>query len=101
MFTETGVCCYIRGSKSRGMGMLHLAIALEVFLIVVSERRMYLRKQSLDQRPIPWISYLGHPMAAAVEAAPMRKEWEEMFAAPFVVSFRILFMCVLVRYLPD
>ena len=52
MFTETGVCCYIRGSKSTGMGMLHLAIALEVFLIVVSERRIYLRKQSLDQRPM-------------------------------------------------
>ena len=84
-----------------GIGMLHLANAREAFLMVLSDILMYVLKQSLDQRPIPCIRYLGHPMAAAVEAAPMRKEWEEMFAAPFVVSFRILFMCVLVRYLPD
>ena len=84
-----------------GMGMLRLAKALEAVLMVLSDILMYLLKQSLDQRPIPWIRYFGHPMAAAVEAAPMRREWEEMFAAPLVVSLRTLFMCVLVRYFPD
>ena len=43
---------YVRGSKSKGTGMLHVAIALDAFLIVLSEILIYLRKQSLDQRPM-------------------------------------------------
>ena len=35
---------------------------------------MYVRKQSLDHRPICWISQRGSPAAAAVVAAPMRNE---------------------------
>ena len=36
-----------------GIGMLHLASALEAVLMVLSDILMYLLKQSLDQRPIP------------------------------------------------
>ena len=36
-------------------------------------------------------------MAAAVEAAPIRREWEEVFARPFVVLFSMTFSSFLVR----
>ena len=39
-------------------------------------------------------------MAAAVEAAPMRREWVEMLARPFVVELRVSFMSLRVKYLP-
>ena len=68
--------------------MLHLAIAREAFLIVVSDMRMYLLKQSLDQRPRACMSHFGQPAAAAVEAAPIRRECDEMFARPSVVLTR-------------
>ena len=80
--------------------MLHVAMALEVFLMVTSDTRMYLRKQSLAQRPMLWMRYLGTPMAAAVDAAPIRSEWEDMLAVPFVVSCKIRFTSDLVRYVP-
>ena len=89
--------CYVRGSKSNGTGILHEAKALDALLRVVSEMRMYLRKQSLDQRPILCIRYFGHPIAAAVDAAPMRRECEDTFAAPLVVLFRRALISDLVR----
>ena len=55
-------------------------------------------KQSLDHLPIPCIRYFGHPMAAAVDAAPILREWEETLAVPFVVSFRMVLMSDLVKY---
>ena len=93
-------CGHVRGSKSIGIGMLHLAMARDAFLIVVSEILMYLRKQSLDHRPMPWMRYLGQPIAAAVDAAPIRNEWEDMLAAPSDVSRRILFMSFRVKNEP-
>ena len=39
-------------------------------------------------------------MAAAVEAAPIRREWEDMLAAPLEMSRRMLFKSDLVRYVP-
>ena len=87
----------VRGSKSKGTGMLHRAIARLVLLIVVSEMRIYLRKQSLDHRPMLCMRYFGHPMAAAVEAAPILNECDEIFAAPFEVSRKILLTSERVR----
>ena len=45
-----------------------------------------------------WISHFGHPIAAAVDAAPMRRECDEVLARPLVVAVRTEFMSVLVRY---
>ena len=75
----------ISGSKGSILDFLQVAMFLDVFLMVAFGMRMYSRKQSLDQRPIPWISHLGQPAAAAVEAAPILSECEEMFATPPVV----------------
>ena len=61
---------------------------------------MYRRKQSLVHLPMPWIRYLGHPIAAAVDAAPIRREWEEMFTAPSEVFFSVLLMSERVRNVP-
>ena len=44
--------------------------------------------------------YLGQPIAAAVDAAPMRREWDEILAAPLDVSRRMLLMSARVRKLP-
>ena len=80
--------------------MLHVAMAFDAYFMVTSDTRMYLRKQSLDQRPMLWMRYLGTPMAAAVDAAPMRSECEDMFAVPFVVLCNVRFTSNLVRYEP-
>ena len=77
--------------------MLHFARALDVDLMVLSEIRMYLWKQSLVHLPMLWIRYLGHPVAAAVDAAPILSEWEDMLAMPLVVSRSVLFRSALVR----
>ena len=91
---------YVLGSNPIGTGTLHSAIALEVFLMVSLEILMYLRKQSLDHRPIPWMRYLGHPIAAAVDAAPIRREWEDILATPSDMSLSNLFMSVRVKKVP-
>ena len=44
-----------------------------------------------------WISHFGHPIAAAVDAAPMRRECDEVLARPLVVEVRTEFMSVLVQ----
>ena len=75
-------------------------MARDAFFMVVLESLIYLRKQSLDQRPMLCIRYFGYPIAAAVDAAPMRNEWEEMLAAPLDMSLRILFMSDLVKKEP-
>ena len=80
--------------------MSHCAIALQAFFMVSLEILMYRRKQSLVHLPIPWIRYLGHPIAAAVDAAPMRREWEDTLAAPSVMSFSNLLISGLVRNPP-
>ena len=58
-------------------------------MTVCFDMRIYLLKQSLVHRPKLMISHLGHPMAAAVVAAPILREWDVVFANPFVVSWRI------------
>ena len=80
--------------------MSHLDSARDVFSIVVCGILMYSRKQSLTHLPILCISHRGHPMAAAVDAAPIRSEWEDIMADSFVVSHSTLLMSRLVRYLP-
>ena len=47
-----------------------------------------------------WIKYLGHPIAAAVDAAPILRECDDMLAAPLEVSRSVLFTSVLVRNVP-
>ena len=91
---------HVRGSKSIGTGMLHEAMSRDAFFRVASAMRMYRRKQSLDHRPMLWMRYLGHPIAAAVDAAPMRSECEEMLIAPSEVSLRVLLMSARVRKVP-
>ena len=91
---------YVLGSKSNGTGILHEAKALDALLRVLSEMRIYLLKQSLDHRPILWIKYFGHPIAAAVDAAPIRRECEDTFAAPLVVLFRRALTSALVKKVP-
>ena len=44
------------------------------------------------------ISHFGHPIAAAVDAAPILSEWDVMLAAPLVVCSSRLFRSFLVRY---
>ena len=80
------------------MGMLHVANDVEVERMVWSEIRMYLRKQSLVHLPKLCIRYLGQPIAAAVDAAPIRSEWEDMLASPLVVSRSVLLRSALLRY---
>ena len=77
-----------------------VAMFLEVFLIVVFGIRMYALKQSLDQRPKAWISHLGQPAAAAVDAAPILSECDEMFAIPPVVLTKREFTSFRDRNLP-
>ena len=90
----------VSGSKLSMSVALHLARIDEVLSIVSLGIQMYWRKQSLDHRPNAWMSHLGHPAAAAVEAAPMRSEWEEMFILSPVDSTRSLLTSRLDRYLP-
>ena len=80
--------------------MLQLARARDVALMDESDMRIYLLKQSLDHRPILWIKYFGHPIAAAVDAAPIRRECEDTFAAPLVVLFRRALTSALVKKVP-
>ena len=70
----------------------------DVFIMVCCDIRTYLRKQSLVHRPMVLMSHFGHPMAAAVDAAPMRRECDVVLAAPLVVETSRLFMSFLVRY---
>ena len=77
--------------------MSHFARALDVDLTVLSEKRMYLRKQSLVHLPMLWIRYLGYPIAAAADAAPILSKWEDMLAMPSVVSCSVLFRSALIR----
>ena len=80
-----------------GTGMSQCAMDLDALLIVSFEILIYLLKQSLDHLPIPCIKYLGHPIAAAVDAAPIRREWDDTLAAPLVMSFSKVFMSALVK----
>ena len=80
--------------------MLQVAMARDALRRVSSAIRMYLRKQSLDQRPILWIRYFGHPIAAAVDAAPMRSECDDMFMAPSDMSRNVPLMSGRVRKEP-
>ena len=68
------------------LALVHLASLFDVCLMVAFGILIYSRKQSLDQRPKACMSHFGQPAAAAVEAAPMRREWEEMLAMPSVVA---------------
>ena len=69
-----------------------------MFVIVCCDMRTYLRKQSLVHLPMVLMSHFGHPMAAAVDAAPMRRECDVMLAAPLVVDMSSLLMSFRVRY---
>ena len=59
----------------------------EELMMVCFDMRMYLLKQSLVHRPRLMISHFGHPMAAAVVAAPILREWDVVLANPSVVSW--------------
>ena len=84
-----GILCIdysMSGSKLLMSAAVHFASCFDVFLIVTLGILMYSRKQSLDHRPSAWISHLGQPAAAAVEAVPILSECDDMLATPFVVS---------------
>ena len=81
------------------IGLLQLAKTCDVLMMVWLDILMYRRKQSLDHLPKLIMSHLGQPMAAAVVAAPIRRECEVVFAIPFVESERREFMSFLVRNL--
>ena len=87
----------MNGSK-RVMVLLQLASMWDVLYIVCCDMRMYRLKQSLVQRPMVLINHFGHPMAAAVNAAPMRSECDVVLVAPSVVECSSWFMSFLVRY---
>ena len=67
-------CRSVSGSKLSMLALVHLASLFDVCLMVAFGILIYLRKQSLDQRPKACMSHFGQPAAAAVEAAPMRRE---------------------------
>ena len=94
------VSCYSCGLNVCLMGFEQLASMCEVLTIVWFEMRMYLLKQSLDHLPRLMISHFGHPMAAAVVAAPILSECDVVLAWPSVVSKRSWLMSFRVRYLP-
>ena len=71
----------------------------EELMMVCLDMRMYLLKQSLVHRPRLMMSHFGHPIAAAVVAAPIRREWDVVLASPSVVSCSSWFMSFRVRYL--
>ena len=60
---------------------------------------MYRLKQSLDHLPRLIISHRGHPMAAAVVAAPILRECDVVLARPSVRSESREFISFLVRNL--
>ena len=63
---------------------------------------MYSRKQLLVHLPRAWISHLGWPAAAAVDAAPILNEWEDMFWVPGgLIRARTAARPDLVRYRPS
>ena len=95
----TEMVCYSRGLNTFLMGLMQLASMCDVLIMVWFDIRIYRRKQSLDHLPRLMISHFGHPMAAAVVAAPIRRECEVVFASPFVESERREFMSFLVRNL--
>ena len=88
------------GSKLLMSVAVNLAKLLDVSSMVFLGILMYRRKQSLDQRPSAWISHLGQPAAAAVEAAPMRRECDEMLTLPLVDSTSTLLMSLLDKNRP-
>ena len=95
----TEMVCYSRGLNTFLMGLMQLASMCDVLIMVWFDIRIYRRKQSLDHLPRLMISHFGHSMAAAVVAAPIRRECEVVFASPFVESERREFMSFLVRNL--
>ena len=62
---------------------------------------MYVRKQSLFQRPSCWMSQRGNPAAAAVVAAPIRNEWLDTGLLVGNAVFIILLSRLRVRYVPS
>ena len=66
--------CYSCGLNICVMGFVQLASTCDVFMTVCFDMRMYLLKQSLVHRPRLIMSHFGHPMAAAVVAAPILRE---------------------------
>ena len=74
----------VSGSKLCMSPMSHVARIFDVLSMVLFGTRMYCRKQSLDHLPMACINHLGQPRAAAVEAAPMRRECDEIFILPSV-----------------
>ena len=79
--------------------LVQLASTWEVFVMAWFEMRMYLLKQLLDHLPRLMISHLGQPIAAAVVAAPILREWEVVLARPSVTSESKLFISFRVRNL--
>ena len=76
---------------------MQFAKTCDALMMAWSEMRIYLLKQSLDHLPKLMIIHFGQPMAAAVVAAPILRECEEVFAKPSVVSRRTWFMSFLVK----
>ena len=89
---------YSMCGSNRVMLLVQFARMCDVLMMVCSETRMYCRKQSLVHLPIVFISHFGHPMAAAVDAAPIRRECDVVLAAPLVVCFSSWLRSFLVRY---
>ena len=82
------------------MGLVQLASTCDALIMAWLEILMYRLKQSLDHLPKLMISHRGHPMAAAVVAAPILKECEVVFARPPVRSASKEFKSLLVKNLP-
>ena len=80
--------------------MLFCAILMDVSSMMCCGILIYSRKQSLTHLPMLWISQRGYPNAAAVDAAPILSECDDMLTIGAVVSFSALLMSFLVRYLP-
>ena len=91
--------CYSWGLNVSLIGLVQLASMCEELMMVCLDMRMYLLKQSLVHRPRLMMSHFGHPIAAAVVAAPIRRDWDVVLASPSVVSCSSWFMSFLVRYL--
>ena len=87
------------GLKVCEIGLVQCDRTCEVLMMAWSEIRMYLRKQSLDHLPRLLMSHFGHPMAAAVVAAPILREWDVVLTRPHVVSDNKRLMSFLVRNL--
>ena len=81
------------------IGFVQCASTCDALVMVWLDILMYLLKQSLDHRPRLIMSHLGQPMAAAVVAAPILRECEDVLTMPSVVSRNRRFMSFLVRNL--